>query len=60
MVFCNMDNMTVNTRFATVTILILIDGFLQLNDKIDNIDVKMSQSLLIDGFLQFIYRVDRC
>ena len=39
MVFCN-DNMTVKTKFATfVTILILIDGFLQYSIAVYDTDI---------------------
>ena len=46
MVFCNMDTMTIKTNFAIVTILILIDGFLQYKIESNfNELIEMSQSL---------------
>ena len=44
MVFCNILTVYLKWYLFVVTILILIDGFLQLNDKIDNIDVKISHN----------------
>ena len=54
MVFCNMDGELFTSGGAIVTILILIDGFLQLflqNRSI--LPIRVTILILIDGFLQF-------
>ena len=53
MVFCNMKTTLKNNKEIKVTILILIDGFLQFpntffNDPVDGVTIL----ILIDGFLQ--------
>ena len=53
MVFCNLNGMNGNTPLKGVTILILIDGFLQsekncYSDKFLTVTIL----ILIDGFLQ--------
>ena len=53
MVFCNKKTRDVRNERNDVTILILIDGFLQFTDELtvqDEIDVTIL--ILIDGFLQ--------
>ena len=53
MVFCNVDSDAFKKIIDTVTILILIDGFLQY-DKVTIIASKSKVTILIliDGFLQ--------
>ena len=56
MVFCNRDTLFVDLIGDNVTILILIDGFLQyryFNGK--NTDKLVTILILIDGFLQYRY-----
>ena len=55
MVFCNEENGYANFEEATVTILILVDGFLQY----DGVMVRITSwnvtiLILVDGFLQFV------
>ena len=53
MVFCNIGTEVIDDNFNCVTILILIDGFLQFeyHDEIMMIDI-VTILILIDGFLQ--------
>ena len=54
MVFCNNEIKDDELFFSGVTILILIDGFLQLNEPIKEEEYGIVTILiLIDGFLQF-------
>ena len=53
MVFCNINNNKEALLSLVVTILILIDGFLQFdNDKIKSFCGIVTILILIDGFLQ--------
>ena len=53
MVFCNLKGVNMDLKFKIVTILILIDGFLQLSEADFNIsDNLVTILILIDGFLQ--------
>ena len=53
MVFCNTDYLTVDCLINEVTILILIDGFLQYTSTTDEeYGVYVTILILIDGFLQ--------
>ena len=52
MVFCNIGSMSIYEKLARVTILILIDGFLQYNIFVDETATKVTILILIDGFLQ--------
>ena len=56
MVFCNIEEYGCDSAEYIVTILILIDGFLQLKtqDFINGINTVVTILILIDGFLQFI------
>ena len=55
MVFCNNEIKDDELFFSGVTILILIDGFLQLNEPIKEEEYGIVTILiLIDGFLQYI------
>ena len=55
MVFCNFSIESDPTDLPLVTILILIDGFLQYNRSVDwDIINQVTILILIDGFLQFI------
>ena len=55
MVFCNMFESRHGKLIGTVTILILIDGFLQFNTNSILLDVMKNVTILIliDGFLQY-------
>ena len=54
MVFCNNEIKDDELFFSGVTILILIDGFLQLNEPIKEEEYGIVTILiLIDGFLQY-------
>ena len=56
MVFCNIVFDTDTLGCNIVTILILIDGFLQLNKKAEvNQGTDVTILILIDGFLQCKY-----
>ena len=53
MVFCNIGNVDLSPFYRTVTILILIDGFLQFENKIQGaVFNTVTILILIDGFLQ--------
>ena len=53
MVFCNTDENVVNLSFSTVTILILVDGFLQSRaEYAEQYPIKVTILILVDGFLQ--------
>ena len=53
MVFCNCDTVRVNESGEIVTILILVDGFLQyINSGAKIIAKKVTILILVDGFLQ--------
>ena len=56
MVFCNLDSSKKNNGLTKVTILILIDGFLQYAFIDGDIiyDKKVTILILIDGFLQYV------
>ena len=55
MVFCNNEIKDDELFFSGVTILILIDGFLQLNEPIKEEEYGIVTILiLIDGFLQYL------
>ena len=59
MVFCNNGNNIAECDLSHVTILILIDGFLQfLVYKQSIIKKEVTILILIDGFLQFIMLVN--
>ena len=54
MVFCNKNNYDSYEEFIKVTILILVDGFLQLiNLTCREIFKRVTILILVDGFLQF-------
>ncbi len=54
MVFCNIGNADLGPFYRTVTILILIDGFLQFDIIVYKQEIKQVTILiLIDGFLQY-------
>ena len=54
MVFCNELDSELELRANIVTILILIDGFLQSGGKIMEIRIsRVTILILIDGFLQY-------
>ena len=58
MVFCNGVNTISKKNVNTVTILILIDGFLQYGFiKTKNEDKNVTILILIDGFLQLFDKV---
>ena len=53
MVFCNTDDAIYYNMYVAVTILILIDGFLQFTNKKQKKAYKrVTILILIDGFLQ--------
>ena len=54
MVFCNLLTDFLNLYQSVVTILILIDGFLQCDNNISHDDTRFNVTILIliDGFLQ--------
>ena len=53
MVFCNKETTVQDTAITIVTILILIDGFLQYGDKkCFKLLGQVTILILIDGFLQ--------
>ena len=53
MVFCNDNIVNVNGLFELVTILILVDGFLQFQTElVKRFYVKVTILILVDGFLQ--------
>ena len=54
MVFCNIGNLKIGDDTLIVTILILIDGFLQFKKALANTDITsiVTILILIDGFLQ--------
>ena len=56
MVFCNNVTIRLEYKERTVTILILVDGFLQFEemDKDEKIINIVTILILVDGFLQFI------
>ena len=56
MVFCNIDSQVFSEIYDMVTILILVDGFLQYEagDFINYESFKVTILILVDGFLQFI------
>ena len=55
MVFCNFEKQMGDAVFNTVTILILIDGFLQYDEVVYGKPfVRVTILILIDGFLQYI------
>ena len=54
MVFCNVDYSVFNGNLKDVTILILVDGFLQLFGEGQPKKVyKVTILILVDGFLQY-------
>ena len=56
MVFCNTDEKGELFFLDDVTILILIDGFLQLpNEQTDTYNDYVTILILIDGFLQSLH-----
>ena len=57
MVFCNIDNDIFEKICEMVTILILVDGFLQCDyaDRKNKSDSIVTILILVDGFLQFGY-----
>ena len=58
MVFCNVNKYVERKNPADVTILILIDGFLQCNNYINHvIYIRVTILILIDGFLQLYKQV---
>ena len=58
MVFCNKTTQKEKHIMKDVTILILIDGFLQSRCEIGNYNrIEVTILILIDGFLQFIKQV---
>ena len=58
MVFCNRQMRETNEYGHTVTILILIDGFLQWNsDGVRKTVCTVTILILIDGFLQYGVKV---
>ena len=60
MVFCNVVNMELWYFEQIVTILILIDGFLQcLSDKLVDKAKNVTILILIDGFLQCGYIISQ-
>ena len=54
MVFCNVEKMYVNSYELDVTILILVDGFLQsVISRLNTLtDIIVTILILVDGFLQ--------
>ena len=53
MVFCNEEKLIISVKDIIVTILILIDGFLQYEEiKEDEYGIYVTILILIDGFLQ--------
>ena len=53
MVFCNLDEEIPDSEYGLVTILILIDGFLQLINMSNQLRHRwVTILILIDGFLQ--------
>ena len=54
MVFCNVQGQVKQHWQKSVTILILIDGFLQyLQKEVDKTGLEVTILILIDGFLQY-------
>ena len=53
MVFCNEENGLTKVRLQTVTILILVDGFLQFNLEDPMYLIPVTILILVDGFLQY-------
>ena len=59
MVFCNKEIEALTSLLVEVTILILIDGFLQYNQSVfKNKRINVTILILIDGFLQSVYDTD--
>ena len=53
MVFCNIDGVGLEGYGSEVTILILVDGFLQLDEEVKQSEYGVVTILiLVDGFLQ--------
>ena len=55
MVFCNSKNNGLLYKKITVTILILVDGFLQYahGEILPNFELLVTILILVDGFLQY-------